>query len=69
MAIQVSVKKWGNSVGILLPKEIVEKEKLKVDEKIFIEVVKKANLTHIFGSLKGKTSGQDFKNMVRRGWN
>ena len=27
-------RKWGNSIGITLPKEIVETEHLKEDEKI-----------------------------------
>jgi antitoxin component of MazEF toxin-antitoxin module len=68
MTIQATVKKWGNSMGILLPREIVEKEKLKVNEKVLLNLVKKADLTDIFGSLERKMSGQDFKNMVRKGW-
>ncbi|MHB9071254.1 MAG: hypothetical protein ACYC54_12920 [Sedimentisphaerales bacterium] len=30
--------------------------------------VKKVDLTDIFGSFKTKKSGQQFKDMVRRGW-
>jgi len=68
MATEVTVRKWGNSLGVVFPKEIVEKKHLKVDEKIFIDVVKKANLKDVFGSLKTKMSGQKFKDMVREGW-
>ncbi|MBS3135226.1 hypothetical protein J4406_02565 [Candidatus Woesearchaeota archaeon] len=68
MAIQATIKKWGNSMGVLLPKEIVEKEKLKVNEKILINIVKEADLTGIFNSLKRGISGQEFKDMVRKGW-
>ena len=68
MNIQTTVKKWGNSVGIILPKEIVEMEKIKVNEKILINIIRKADLTNIFGSLERKLSGQNFKDMVRKGW-
>ena len=68
MAIEVVVKKWGNSVGVILPKELVERESIKENEKVLLEVVKEANLGGIFGSLKRKMPGQEFKDMVREGW-
>jgi len=68
MAIEVVVKKWGNSMGVLLPKNEIEKYHLKVNDKLIIEVIKKANIMDLFGSLKGKVSGQEFKDMVRKGW-
>ena len=68
MTIQATVKKWGNSVGILIPKEIVKSENIKVDREIFFDIVKKADLTNIFGSLERELSGQNFKDMVRKGW-
>ncbi len=69
MAIQVEVKKWGNSMGVILPKVLVEKENLEEDDKIIIEIVKKADLSAIFGSIKKrKMSGQEFKDMIRKGW-
>lgn len=36
---------------------------------VIVEVVKKADLTALFGSLKRKMSGQKFKDLVRAGWN
>ncbi len=68
MAIEVTVRRWGNSMGVILPKEVVEGGKLKENEKILIEVVKEADLSNLFGSLKRKMSGQEFKDMVREGW-
>ena len=68
MAIEGIVKKWGNSMGVLIPKEVVEREKLRVNEKIIFNIVKKADLTNIFGTLERKISGQEFKEMVRKGW-
>ena len=68
MAIEVIIKKWGNSLGAIFPKKEIEKEHLRPNEKIIIEVVKKADLRNIFGSLKRKMSGQGFKDLVREGW-
>jgi len=70
MAIEVQLKRWGNSFGIVLPMEIVNERKLKEDDKIVIEVTKVADLSKIFGSLKleRKMSGQEMKDMVRKGW-
>ena len=68
MNIEVTVKKWGNSFGIVLPKEIVERENLKENKKIMINIIKKADLSDIFGSLKGKIrmSGQKMKDLSRK---
>ena len=68
MAIEGVIKKWGNSMGVLIPKEVVEREKIKINEKIIFNIVKKADLTNIFGAIEKKMSGQEFKNMVRKGW-
>ena len=68
MASEVEVRKWGNSMGIILPKDIVAARELKLHDKILIDVVKKADLTSFFGSFKTKKSGQQFKDMVRKGW-
>jgi len=55
-------------LGVILPKEFVKKRGLKEDERILIEVVKEADLRDVFGMLKRKMSGQEFKDMVREGW-
>lgn len=70
MGIEVTVKKWGNSFGIVLPKEIVEKEGLKENKKIVINIIKQADLSDVFGSLKGKIrmSGQEMKDLSRKEW-
>ena len=68
MATEVVVRKWGNSLGVAFPKEFAKRNNLKLDEKIVIEVVKEADLRPVFGSLKTKMTGQEFKDMVRKGW-
>ena len=68
MAIEVTVKKWGNSLGLVLPKEFVEERHLRDNEHVLVEVVKEADLSKHFGRLKRTMTGQDFKNMIRKGW-
>jgi antitoxin component of MazEF toxin-antitoxin module len=68
MAVEATIRKWGNSLGLVLPSDFVCREKLKEEDTVVLEVVKKADLRHLFGSLKGKMSGQEFKNMAREGW-
>lgn len=68
MAIEVEIKKWGNSIGVVLPKTLVEKEELKENDKIVLDIVRKADLSKTFGTLKRKMSGQEFKDLVRKGW-
>lgn len=52
MAIEVQIKKWGNSFGVLLPKEFVEKERLRERQKIKINLIKETDLSNIFVLLK-----------------
>ena len=67
MTAEVEVRKWGNSMGVILPRELIKAKELKQHDKVLIDVVKKADLTKFFGSFKTKKTGQEFKNMVRRG--
>ncbi|HZX19711.1 MAG TPA: AbrB/MazE/SpoVT family DNA-binding domain-containing protein [archaeon] len=69
MAIEVTIKKWGNSKGAIFPKEFLEKQGIKENDTVLLEVVKKMNLSKVFGSAPKRTmSGQKFKDMVRKGW-
>ena len=71
MAVEVKLKRWGNSMAVIVPNKIIEEKHLKENDSIIIEVVKKADLSDAFGSLKSKRklSGQDFKDLAREGWN
>jgi antitoxin component of MazEF toxin-antitoxin module len=70
MATEVITRKWGNSIGVILPNELVQTQNIKENQKIIINVVKEADISHMFGSLKGKLklSGQELKDMAREGW-
>lgn len=50
----VKVKKWGNSYGIIIPKDIVEKQDIKegVTVSVNIQIKNKTKAKDIFGILK-----------------
>lgn len=64
----VTVKKWGSSMGVIIPKEIVEKQHIKEGDEIVLNVFKKGDLTDVFGTLKTKLTGQKLKDLSRKDW-
>jgi antitoxin component of MazEF toxin-antitoxin module len=67
--IETKVKRWGNSFGIIIPRETIEKEAIREEDKIKIILVKNSKkvLKSTFGIAKQrKISGQEFKDEARR---
>ena len=64
----VIAKKWGSSIGVILPREVVKNQGIKEGDEIVINVFKKGNLKDVFGKLKTRMPGQKFKDMARKGW-
>jgi len=52
---EVVVRKWGNSLGITLPKEIVDKQRIRENERLFIGIQKEKTpkVSDIFGITSG----------------
>ena len=67
--IEGKLKKWGSSLGLVIPREIVVKERLKVGEEIIFNIKKKVAMKEIFGSLKNwKVDSQKVKDELRKEW-
>ncbi|MGI0078153.1 MAG: AbrB/MazE/SpoVT family DNA-binding domain-containing protein [Nitrososphaerales archaeon] len=49
MLSKSKLKRWSNSYGIVVPKEIVEREGSKEGEEVEISVRKASDLKHLFG--------------------
>jgi antitoxin component of MazEF toxin-antitoxin module len=57
MAIETITKRWGNSIGVVIPNNAVDKLGIKPNESVIIEITKKENvLKELFGSIKMKKS-------------
>ena len=56
MEVKTKTKKWGSSLGVIIPKEIVREERIQEGREIRIDILtkKKTTGTDIFGKLKFK---------------
>ena len=52
--VHARIKKWGNSFGIVLPKDVVDAENLKEDQEITFFIMKPVFAKDIFGIAKSK---------------
>jgi len=51
---ETRLKGWGNSIGVILPKDMLKGENLSIDDEVEVTVRKKMNpLLEGFGKLKG----------------
>ncbi|HIH17635.1 MAG TPA: AbrB/MazE/SpoVT family DNA-binding domain-containing protein [Nanoarchaeota archaeon] len=67
-AIKTKVKVWGNSLGIVLPREIVINERIRPEDEVTITITKKENLEDFFGKIKSKIDAQKMKDESRKMW-
>ncbi len=67
MQAKSKLRRWGNSFGVVLPKEIVEKEGLKEGEEVEISVRKASDIKQLFGKYPFKNL-QLQKERMRKGW-
>jgi len=61
------LKKWGNSLGVVIPKETAERNGLRVGEEVEIRLTRLGDITE----LKGKYPFEDLqeaKEQMRKGW-
>jgi len=66
--IEIITRKWGNSLGITLPKDIVDEEHLQENQRVVIEIKKVIDLRKIKGIGKFSKSAQKIKDEMRKGW-
>ncbi|MBI2141077.1 AbrB/MazE/SpoVT family DNA-binding domain-containing protein [Candidatus Woesearchaeota archaeon] len=62
-------RKWGNSLGVVLPFEFVKGEGIEEGDEIVV-TAKKTGIRALRGILKGKIkmTAQEFKDEARKGW-
>lgn len=67
MAVEVKTKKWGNSIGIIIPSETVERLDIKPEERIVVEISKESNvLKEMFGTMKSEKTAKQMVDEVRK---
>lgn len=66
---KATAKEWGNSIGIVLPKDVVMREHISPNEEIMVEVKPKNILRETFGTLKNwNIDSQKAKDELRKEW-
>ncbi len=61
-------RKWGNSIGVTIPKEFVEREKIRPNDALIISVRKAKPIASLFCTFKTKKTAQQLKDEARSGW-
>ena len=52
MEIEVKTKQIGGSMAIIIPKEVVEKERLRTHDTVRVKITKVDNLDSLWGTMK-----------------
>ena len=70
IAVESTLREWGRSIGVVVPKEAIEKEHLKAGDTVKFLLVRKTNaLRETFGTFKFKKStDQMLKEIDKEGW-
>lgn len=53
--VEAKIKKWGNSVGLIIPKTIVKVEDLHIGDTVKVDIAKEKRI-NAFGIFKGGPS-------------
>ena len=67
MEVKAIAKKWGSSIGIIIPKEVVDAKRIKENDKITIEIKTRPLAGEMFGMLKRwRIDAQKVKDDIRK---
>jgi antitoxin component of MazEF toxin-antitoxin module len=67
MRTMVIAKKWGNSMGVILPAEFVRENNIQEGEELDLTLEKKGNvLKELFGALKSKKTSEQVRKEFRK---
>lgn len=65
---RAEVRKWGHSLGIILPRELVKKHGIIERQIVELCIEKRSNIRQLFGSLKITTPTQEIKKHLKKEW-
>ena len=66
--IRTIVRKWGDSVAVIIPKKVAEDKKIRPMDEIVITIEKETSLKDLFGTWKTKKTAQELKDESKEGW-
>lgn len=66
--IEARIRKWGNSYGLLLPKNELIRQHLAEDEIVLVSLKKKHNIAQLFGICHFKRPVREIVREIREGY-
>jgi len=67
MVIKTTLRKWGNSYGVVIPKDAALKEGIKENDEVEVIIKKAVDIRSLFGKYKFENV-QRVKDELREGW-
>jgi len=68
-AAKAKVRRWGSSLGIVVPREIAKALRLNPGDEVIVDFQRASGVEEAFGSLKDwDVDPQKLKNELRGGW-
>lgn len=67
MTVRTVVRKWGNSLGVVIPREEASREGLRENDEVEIVIRNTVDIRQLFGKYKFRDL-QSFKDELREGW-
>lgn len=70
MELKAKARRWGSSLGIILPKGVVETHRIREDDEIVVEIKKQTLAKELFGKYPraSRKTAQEIKDDMRAGW-
>ena len=70
MEFKVKARKWGNSIAFIVPSQIAQEKKIRENDEVVIEIIKRPLAGELFGKFprKSKRTAQEIKDDARKGW-
>jgi antitoxin component of MazEF toxin-antitoxin module len=70
MELNTIAKRWGSSIGIILPKSVVDENRIQENDEVIIEIKKRVLAKELFGKFQiaSEKSTQKIKDEMRKGW-
>ncbi|MFH1326731.1 MAG: hypothetical protein ABIH59_01225 [archaeon] len=70
MEIKTKARRWGNSIALILPKVVVDSNKIKENQELTVEIKQRPLAGKMFGKFSqlNKKSTQKIKSEMKKGW-
>jgi len=66
--VEAKVRKWGDSVAVIIPRDIAKNESIGVNDIVHVSFHKEHDLSDLFGRFKTRKTPQQMKDESRAGW-